>query len=487
MLMDARAGDGEVNIVGAGPNGLAAAVTFARAGLRVRLFEREETVGGGARSAELTLPGFHHDVCSAVHPMALASGFFRRFRLTDRVRFVVPEVSYGHPLGGDRAGLAYRSLAETVEALGRDGRAYLQLMRPLVDRADDLAQLTGSALLRIPHHPVLEAEFGLRVAEQGSGLWNARFQDEVAPAMITGVAGHAVRTLPSLAAAGVALTLGAFAHARGWPVPVGGSEAIAQALADDFREHGGEIVTGVEVSDLDELPSARANLLDVSPRALAAIAGRRLPDRYLSALSAFRYGNGVAKVDFALSAPVPWSNTELHRTATVHLGGTREEIARAEREVALGRHSAKPYVLVAQPSLFDSSRAPEGKHTLWAYTHVPHGSDLDQTDAIVRQIERFAPGFRDTILASSSMSARQLSEHNPNYVGGDISGGLLSLSQLVARPVLSADPWRTPGRGIYLCSASTPPGPSVHGLAGWYAARSALKHEFGLGTPSLAP
>jgi phytoene dehydrogenase-like protein len=479
--------DGDVNVIGSGPNGLAAAVTLARAGLRVRVFEKADAPGGGTRSSELTLPGFLHDVCSAVHPMALASGFFRRFRLTERIGFVVPDISYGHPLDGGRTGLAYRSLAETADSLGRDGRAYRELFGPLVEHADALAQVTGSRLLQVPRHPLIAAAFGLRVAEQGSPLAEARFREEVAPAMLAGVAAHSVQAIPSFTAAAVSLTLGAFAHARGWPVPLGGSQAIAGALTEDLVVHGGEITTGVEVRDLRELPRARATLFDVTPRALARIARHQLPHSYLRALEAFRYGNGVAKADFALSGPVPWADPALSKTATVHLGGTRAEIASAERTVASGRHSARPFVLVTQPSLFDPSRAPAGRHTLWAYTHVPNGSDVDQTETIVRQIERFAPGFRDTILASSSVTAEALGEYNPNYIGGDISGGLLSVSQVIGRPVLSRDPWRTPAPGLYLCSASSVPGPSVHGLAGWYAARSALRHEFGLPVPSLAP
>lgn len=486
-MMSRRDGDGEVNVVGAGPNGLAAAVTLARAGLRVRLYERAGSVGGNARTAELTLPGYRHDVGSAVHPMAFASGFFRRFRLADRVRFAVPEISYGHPLGPDRAGLAYRSLSETASALGRDAAAYLRLMRPLVEQADALAQLTGSPLLRVPRHPFLGTSLGARVAWQGGPLWNAGFADEIAPAMLAGVAAHAARALPSLPGAGVGLTLSAYAHARGWPVPLGGSQAIADALAEDLLAHGGEILLDTEVRALGELPPARATLLDLSPRALAALAGSSLPEGYRRALLRFRYGAGVAKADFALSEPVPWAHPELARTATVHLGGTRREIARAEREVARGRHSERPYVLVTQPSLFDPTRAPAGRHTLWAYVHVPAGSGLDQTETIIRQVERSAPGFRDTILASAGTTARDSAVLNPNNIGGDISGGLLSVPQLIGRPVLAAEPWRTPVPGLYLCSASTPPGPSVHCLAGWYAARSALRHEFGLGTPSLAP
>ncbi|KQO11452.1 dehydrogenase [Agreia sp. Leaf244] len=475
-------------VVGAGPNGLAAAVTLARAGLSVRVFEKNSTIGGGARSKELTLPGFLHDVCSAVHPMALASGFFQRFRLEERIDLVLPEVSYGHPLDGGRAGIAYHDLDRTAGALGRDGAAFHSLMAPLVERADQVARLAGSNLLMAPRQPITAALFGLRVLEQGLPTWNLRFEGDVAPAMLTGVAAHAIRPMPSPVTAAAALSLGSYAHGRGWPVPVGGSQAIVDAMAADLVAHGGQIETDAGIRSLDQLPSSTAVLFDTTPRAVADIAGRRLPTVYTDALRTFRYGNGVAKVDFALSGPVPWSNAELRKSGTVHVGGTRAEIAASEAEVASGRHTSNPYVLVAQPSSFDPSRAPEGKHVLWAYTHVPKDSTIDQTEAIITQLERFAPGFRDLILASSSMTARDMENYNPNYIGGDIAAGAATLSQLVRRPVLSLDPWRTPASGIYLCSSSTPPGPGVHGLAGWYAAKSALKHSFGIRRmPSLAP
>ncbi|RWZ51039.1 NAD(P)/FAD-dependent oxidoreductase [Labedella phragmitis] len=480
--------DVEAVVVGSGPNGLAAAVTLARAGLSVRVLERNATLGGGARTSELTLPGFHHDVCSAVHPMALASGFFRRFRLQDRIDLRLPEISYAHPLDGGRAGIAYRDIDRTAEALGRDGDAWKRLMGPLAAHADEVAQFTGSPILQVPRHPITVTRFGLRALEQGLPTWNARFREDVAPAMLSGVAAHSIRTMPSLSTAAAALSLGAYAHARGWPVPVGGSQAIIDALADDLRAHGGELVTDVEVADIAELGDPRVMLFDTSPRALLRIAGERFPDGYARRLARFRYGNAAAKVDFALSGPVPWTSPELRRAGTLHIGGTRAEIAAAEAEVAAGRHSPTPYVLAAQPSILDEGRAPAGAHVLWTYTHVPRDSSIDQTEIITRQIERFAPGFRDLVLASSSKTAQDMEDDNPNYVLGDIAAGEASMRQLVARPVLSFDPWRTPARGVYLASSSTPPGPGVHGLAGWYAARSALRHEFGITSmPALAP
>ncbi len=475
----------DVIVVGSGPNGMAAAVTMARAGLSVRVYERNPTIGGGSRTAELTLPGFHHDVCSAVHPMALASGFFRKFELEKRIELVVPEISYGHPLAGGRAGVAWRDLDRTADSLGIDGPAWRQLFAPLVEHAHEVAQFSGSNMLQLPRHPLTAARLGLRILEQGSAAWNLRFAEEPARALITGVSAHSIRRMPSLSTAAAGLVLATHAHARGWPIPIGGSQTIIQAMADDLRAHGGEIVTDTEITTLDELPRSRAIIFDVSARSLSRIAREVLPARYLRALSRFAYGNAVAKVDFALSDPVPWTNSTLRAAGTVHVGGSRAEIAASEADVAAGRHPRSPYVLVAQPSVADPTRAPEGKHTLWTYTHVPSGSAVDRTDAVIAQIERFAPGFRDTILVTSSQSAVQVQDYNPNYVGGDIAAGEPSLGQLIARPVLSTDPWRTPAKGVYLCSSSTPPGPGVHGLAGYYAARSALAAEFGMTPPKL--
>jgi len=479
----------DVEVVGSGPNGLAAAVTLARAGLSVRVFERMPQWGGGARTAETVAPGFRHDTCSAVHPLAVASPFFRAFGLARRIPFVTPEISFAHPLGAadGGSGIAYRDLDRTVAELGRDGAAYRRLLGPLAARAREVARFTGSPLLRVPPHPVVAARFGMRALQQGSPLWNAGFAERVAPAMMTGVAAHAIAPQPSPVAAAAGLALQAHAHAAGWPLPVGGSQAISDALADDLRAHGGEIVTDHEVTSLDELTAA-AIVLDVTPRALIRLAGHRMPAGYRSRLERFRYGSGSAKVQFALSGPVPWADERIARAGTVHIGGTRERIAAGEREVLAGRHAASPYVLVAQPSVFDSTRAPAGQHALWAYTHVPTGSTVDQTEAVTRAIEEVAPGFRDVILATRGTTAAELALDNPNYVGGDIAAGAATLPQLLARPVLSADPWRTPLPGVYLCGASTVPGPGVHGQSGWFAARSVLRHEFGIArTPSLAP
>ncbi|RKR73292.1 phytoene desaturase family protein [Frondihabitans australicus] len=467
-------------VVGAGPNGLAAAVILARAGLSVRVLERNDTIGGGARTAELTLPGFRHDVCSAVHPMGAASGFFRRFELDRRIRMLPPDLSYAHPLDDGRAGLAYRDLQQTVVGLGVDGRSYEALLGGLVDRDDQLAQFSLSTLLQVPRHPATIAAFGLAMLDQGMPWWNERWHGDEAPAMLAGVMAHAIRPLPSLSASAAGLALAVHAHARGWPLPAGGSQSIVDAMADDIRAHGGTIETGVEVTSLDEVAGARAVILDVTARALAVLGGDRWPAWYARALRRFRYGNAASKVDFALSEPVPWRNAEVRRSPTVHLGGDRAAVARAEREVARGRHAEEPFVLAVQPGAVDESRAPAGKAVLWTYSHVPRDSDIDQTEVIASQIERYAPGFRDTILASSHRTARDLENYDPNYIGGDIASGAPSVKQLIARPVVDTDPWRTPIKGVYLGSSSTPPGPSVHGLGGAYAARSALRHEFGI-------
>lgn len=479
----------DVAVVGSGPNGLAAAVTMARAGLSVAVFECAHAWGGGTRTAELTLPGFRHDVCSAVHPLALASPFFRAFELERRIELMVPAISYGHPLDGGRAGIAYRDLDRTVDSLGVDGPAWRSLFEPLLRRMDGVIDFTQHGMVRVPRDPAAVLRFGLRALEQGTPAWGARFRDDAAPAMLSGVAAHAIGKLPSLATAGAGLLLGALAHAGGWPVPRGGSQAIADALAADLVAHGGSIEVGRRITGIAALRAetgAAAVICNVTPRALAALAADELPAAYMRSLESFRYGPGVCKIDFALSGSVPWSNPALAEAPTVHLGGTRAEIAAAENQVLAGGLPERPYVLVVQPGTVDDTRAPAGRQTLWAYTHVPAGSTQDRTAAVTAQLERFAPGFGDLVLASHAATADDLSAYNPNCVGGDISAGAVTLWQLLKRPIVAREPWRTPATGLYLASASTPPGPAVHGMAGWLAARSALRHTFGLPAPDLS-
>jgi len=464
-------------VVGAGPNGLAAAVVLAEAGLRVEVFEAADTLGGGARTVEATLPGFRHDVCSAAHPMALASPFFRAFDLAAHgVRMLVPEASYAHPLDGGRAGVAWVDLERTVDGLGVDGKAWRRLFGPLVRDWEGTTGFAMSDLRRPPSAPVTAARFGLRVLEQGSPLWNARFSGDIAPALLTGVAAHAVTPPRRLAPAGVGLLLGALAHGVGWAIPQGGSQAIADAMVDAVTSRGGVFHTGHRVTDLAELPPARATLLDVTPRALAGMA--RWPAGYERALRRFRYGAGACKVDYALSGPVPWANADCARAGTLHLVGSREEAVAVEREVAAGRHPDRPYVLVVQPGVVDPTRAPAGAHTLYAYAHVPAGSTVDVGAAVTAQIARFAPGFQDLVLASTVTTAAESAVENPNHVGGDIAAGAVTLWQTAFRPVPRWNPYATPRDGVYLCSASTPPGPGVHGMCGYRAARHALRERF---------
>lgn len=466
-------------VVGSGPNGLAAAVTLARAGFAVTVRERSSTIGGGTATHELTLPGFRHDVCSAVHPMAAASDFFVRFGLASRVELLTPEVSYAQAIAPGRSALASRSLGRTIETLGADGAAWHRLLSPLVEHAAELTAIAGSPVLP-PRHLATLTRFGIRMLHQGAPAWNLGFRGEEAPALLTGVMAHTIQRLPGPSAAAPGLVLATLAHTVGWPVVRGGSGRIADALADDLAAHGGLIETDAEVLSLAEL-DAELVMLDVTPRAFAALAGERLPSGYARMLRRFRYGDGVAKVDLALDGPVPWADPALAEVVTLHLGGTRADMARGEAEVAAGRHPERPYVLVTQPSVLDATRAPALHHVLWAYTHVPHGSSLDRSEAVIAELERFAPGVRDRILAVSSRSAAEVEAHDVNDVGGDIAAGAVSLRQLVARPRLSPTPWRTPLPGVWLCSASTAPGPGVHGQAGWLAARAALR---GLGIPA---
>jgi phytoene dehydrogenase-like protein len=465
-------------VVGSGPNGLAAAVTLARAGKSVLVLEARDTIGGGCRSAELTLPGFVHDVCSAIHPLGLGSPFFKTVPLDGHgLEWIHPPAPVAHPMDDGTTVLIERSVEETAAGLGPDGKAYRSLMGPLAADWNGLAtDLLGP--LAIPRHPVSLARFGMKAIRSARGLAESRFEGGRARAVFAGIAGHAILPLERPATAAIALVLGALAHAIGWPLPRGGSQRIADALGSYLRSLGGPIETGSPVESLDRLPPARAVLADVTPRQLLRLAGDRLRGRYRRQLEAYRYGAAAFKLDYALSGPIPWKAPACARAATVHLGGTLPEIAAAEAAVARGEHPERPFVLLAQQSLFDPSRAPAGKHTAWAYCHVPNGSTFDMADRIEAQIERFAPGFRDLVLARSVLTPARLEEHNANYVGGDINGGAQDLGQMFARPAWRIVPYSTPVRGLYLCSSSTPPGGGVHGMCGHHAARAALRALF---------
>lgn len=473
---DKKAYDGV--IVGSGPNGLAAAITLARRGLRVLVVEGNDSIGGGSRSAALTLPGFTHDVCSAVHPLALTSPFFHSLDLRAHgVEWIFPEVSLAHPLDGGRAVLVHPSLALTAASLGKDAAAYCRLLQPLLDRYTDLMSYLLSPL-RLPRSPLKLAWFGLHALRSARGLALAAFKTEEARAVFAGMAAHGMIPLdrPGTASFGMVLALGA--HAVGWPVVKGGSQRIVDAMAEILVELGGEIITGQKITRLDQLPPSRVQLLDVSPRDLLTITGDELPEAYRANLQRYRYGPGVFKVDWALSAPIPWANPAVAKAATVHLGGTLEEITACENEIVAGAHPQRPYVLLVQPSLFDPSRAPAGKHTAWAYCHVPNGSTTDMREIIENQVERFAPGFRQLILAAHTRSAAEYETYDPNYVGGDINTGAQDLGQLFTRPAPRWDSYATPLKGVYLCSSATPPGGGVHGMCGYHAACSALKKEY---------
>jgi phytoene dehydrogenase-like protein len=463
-------------VVGSGPNGLSAAVALARQGFSVLVFEAADTVGGGTRSAALTLPGFIHDVCSAIHPMAVASPFFRELPLGEHgLEWIHPGVPLAHPLDDGSAAVLDRSMDTTADGLGADASAYRRLMRPLATRADILfRELVGP--LGIPRHPITALRFAWRALRSGHGLADHCFRTDQARALIAGLAGHAVLPLEKLPGAAIGLMLGVAGHAVGWPMPRGGAQRIAEALASYLRSLGGEIVTGRRIASLDELPPTRSVFLDVTPRQVLALAGHRLPARYQRRLSRYRYGMGVFKVDWALSGPIPWRNELCRRAGTLHLGGTLEEIAQAERLTSEGGHPDCPFVLAAQPTLFDASRAPAGRHVAWGYCHVPNQSTFDMTDRIEAQFERFAPGFRQLILARHVMTTADMERYNANYIGGDIGGGIADLRQIFARPVVSLNPYATPMPGLYICSSSTPPGGGVHGLCGYYAARAALRY-----------
>jgi phytoene dehydrogenase-like protein len=466
-------------VVGSGPNGLAAAITLAENGCSVLVLEARERVGGGARTAELTLPGFQHDVCSAIHPMGALSPLFRRLPLHQHgLSWIDPPVALAHPLDDGRVALLSRSLDDTARGLHPDTSAYLSALRPLVDEADALFPELLKPL-GIPRHPKLLARFGWSAMKSAKGLARDWFKGSLGRALFCGCAAHSFLPLDAPFSAAIGLTLLVAGHAVGWPCAKGGSQSISDALAKYLSSLGGTITTGHRVATWSDIPRARAVLFDSSPRALVRICGDRLPSSIKDQLTSFRLAPGIFKLDWALSGPIPWRADRCALAGTVHLGGTFEEIAAGEASVNRGEHPTRPYVLVAQQSLFDATRAPAGKHTGWAYCHVPNGSTVDMTEAIENQIERFAPGFRDIVLGRHATTTADLFRYNENCEGGDISGGANDYRQLFARPRLSLVPYSASALGIYLCSSSTPPGAGVHGMCGFYAASAALREVFG--------
>lgn len=469
--------DYDAIVVGSGPNGLAAAITLQRAGCAVLLIEGKSTIGGGMRTQELTLPGFKHDVCSAIHPMAMASPFFAGLPLTKYgLEFIQAPLAVAHPFDDGTAAFLSRSITETAAALGQDKDVYLKLIRPLVNNWEKIAQ-DIMAPLHFPAHPLLLAQFGLNAVRSANAIAE-NFVTKAAKGLWGGMSAHAIQPFSNLTSAAIGLVLSAVGHKYGWPIPKGGSQSIANALLAHFLDLGGKVETGWMVKSVKELPSHKVALLDVTPKQLLQIAGDELSSYYKWQLGRYKQGMGVFKVDWALNGPVPFTAPECSKAATVHLGNTYAEIALSEQQTSAGIQQEKPFVLFAQQSTFDDTRAPTGKHTAWAYCHVPNGSEQDMTAAIENQVARFAPGFKALILARHTMNARQMEVYNPNYIGGDINGGIVDLSQLYTRPVLRSSPYRTSSKHLYICSSATPPGPGVHGMCGFHAAKTALKDFF---------
>jgi len=472
-------------VVGSGPNGLAAAIRLALEGLSVKLFEASDTIGGGMRTKELMQPGFHHDVCSAIHPLAASSPFLKHLPLDEYgLEWITPEFPMAHPMDDGTAVVMHHNMNQTMEELGADGAAYRSSMEPIIRNWDTLTpDFLGP--LRFPKHPIDLAMFGLK-AIQPASLFQKRFKEERAKALFAGLAAHSILPLNSVATTAIGLVLGAAGHAVGWPLPKGGSQSIADSMTGYFKSLGGEVETGVVVESLDQLPPHKCCLLDITPRQLIEIAGDRLPGAYINRLKKFRYGSGVFKIDYILKEPVPWQDSRCQRAGTVHLGGTFDEIAASEKAMDEGNHTENPYVLIAQQSNFDDSRTPDSRHTLWAYCHVPSGSTRNMTQEIENQIERYAPGFRDIVEERHTMNTSQFHDYNANYFGGDINGGRQDIWQLFTRPLHLINPYATPAEGVYLCSSSTPPGGGVHGMCGYHAANLALRKEFGISKKRMA-
>jgi phytoene dehydrogenase-like protein len=471
--------DYDAVVVGSGPNGLAAAILLQQKGLSVLVLEAKSTIGGGLRSAELTLPGYLHDICSAVHPLAAGSPFFQTLPLAEHgLEFIYPPVAAAHPLEGDVAAMLIGTVEETAEKLGGDADVYRGLVGPVVRDWGDLAPVLLGPL-HFPKNPLMLARFGLKGLPSAASLAQ-RFRTREARALVAGMAAHGMLPLTNCATAAIVLVFLATGHTKGWPIPRGGSMSIAGALAGYFLSLGGKIETGVPVRSMAQLPSSRCVLLDMTPRQLLQLGGHRWSSLYRWQLERYRYGMGVFKIDWALAEPIPFLAEGCRQAGTVHIGGDFEEIAASEAMTARGMIAERPFVLLAQPSIFDPSRAPEGMHTAWAYCHVPNGSREDMTGRIERQVERMAPGFRERVLARHVYDTAQMEEYNPNYVGGDINGGMMDIRQFFTRPVLRWSPYRTSEKGIYICSSSTPPGGGVHGMCGYHAARRALKDMFGI-------
>lgn len=463
-------------IVGSGPNGLACAIHLAQKGLSVKVFEKEDTIGGGTRTRQLTRPGYHHDICSAIHPLAKASPFLRTLPLEKfGLEWIQPEVPVAHPLDNQPAAALFRSLDKTITILEEDGTTYGRSVKPFIDSWDKLLPDILGPFSLFPGHPIQMARFGLQAMRSAQGF-AGRFTTTRARALFAGLAAHGIMPFDKTATAAIGMVLGMAAHTVGWPFPKGGSHNISRAMAAYFESLGGNIETGTGITSVGELPSSSTIFFDTTPQQILEIAHGNLPSDYAQKLRRYEYGSGVFKIDLALSDPIPWTDEICRRAGTVHVGGTFEEIAAAEAATAGGNHPEKPYVLVAQQSLFDDKRAPSGNHTCWAYCHVPNSSTRDMSKPIINQIERFAPGFRDCIIDSHTMNTQEMQTYNPNYIGGDINGGKQKVSQLFNRPAGLFDPYHIPNTNMYICSSSTPPGGGVHGMCGYHAAESALKN-----------
>jgi phytoene dehydrogenase-like protein len=467
-------------VIGSGPNGLAAAIALAQQGLKVKIFESKDSVGGGTRTLELREPGFKHDICSAVHPTAVSSPFFNTLPLSDYgLEWIHPDFPVAHPLEDGEAVIAEKSFENTLERLGADSKNYRKLFKEFVDSWQYLSKdLFGT--LRIPNHPLAMMRFGWYGMFSSNLLSSSFFKLDRTKAYFAGLAAHSILPLENAFTASFGLVLGTTVHSVGWPIAKNGSHSITKALAGFFEFLGGEIELNTHIESLEEFPANKPILFDLTPQQITTIADSKIPDSLKERLLRYNYGPGAFKVDFALSEPVPWLNEECKKAGTLHLGGSMEELAYSEKDVWKGIHSEKPYVLVSQPSVFDETRAPKGKHVLWSYCHVPNGSTEDMEERIINQIERYAPGFRDIIISTSTMTAMDFEKYNPNYIGGDINGGAQNLKQLFGRPLIKWDPYKLPVDHLYICSSSTPPGGGVHGMSGFNAARSVLKNEFGI-------